>query len=985
MFRELTLLLTDVVESTRLNGELGDAVMGPLWAKHDAVARSLMGQWSGREVGRSDGFLVLFERAIDALGFAQHYHRALRELSIPLKARIGIHTGLIDPRSNAESDIARGAPSVEVDGLALPLTARIMAAARGGQTLLSAECRRTIESSFGDEAAPLGLGWIGPITPPCPSSAPESADSTCNLRLVSQGFWRFKGLESPIQVYQAGDDLDDFTPPADSDKAYRVVRKAGDWRPVRDIPHGLPSEADRFIGRTESLMKIAGLFERGVRLVSILGMGGIGKTRLSLRFASKWLGDYEGGAWFCDLSAATSKNGIIYAMTQALNVPLDKHDPVRSIGAAIAARGRCLVILDNFEQVSVHATDTLGAWLSRAPEAHFLATSRELLGITGEHAVVVEPLPQVDASELLIDRMSAAGLPLPLIPDEAAAIRPLIDLLDGLPLAIELAASRASALPPSQLLARMNERFKLLARSRRTGDRQSTLRATLDWSWGLLSPIERAAFSQCSVFEGGFSLTAAEHVLDLSEGGESVWIADAVQGLVEKSLLRRTAANRLDFLRSVHEYARERLSEMGPDATRSAERRHWRYFSSLSEQDAIADRCVETENLVSACRRAIAAADFDAAAAALVVAWAALNLTGPFSVAIEISQALNRVAYPHAMPASLAALWVSGSARYLAGDVAAARRDLETANGIETTATMRARILGALGQLERSLGHLDRAEELLDSGLREAQKTGDAGLIGRAHNALGSLRFAQGRLASARESFETGLGVARSARDLKQQAALLGNIGVVDRKSGNDESALQHYVAALDLARAIGDRRFEGNMRSNIGLFHHHNGNPAQALPQLRAAQEIAEGAGLMRLLVDVHCNLGLVEESQGRIEAALQRQLEAIRIADGLQDRWLAGHCRIFAARVMVHLDRLTEARQRLHEAEKLLEGSADLAVLGLLDCALADWACKVGRLDLADNWFSSGVARANATKTAPNSELARELRRIGEALSSR
>ncbi len=981
MSEPLTLLLTDVVDSTQLNDRLGDTVMGPLWAEHDRQSRVLMARWRAREVGRSDGFLLLFAQVSDAIGFAHDYHRALAQLVTPLRARVGIHTAAVALRQNSALDVARGAPLLEVDGLALPLAARLMAAAAGQQTLISSESRLALQLQMQGEQLVVQTRQPAPGEADLPKAS--SDQQSIRLRLHDQGYWRLKGIDTPVQVYQSGDADDNFAPPPDSAKAYRVVPSGSDWLPARELPHRLPVERDLFVGRSEALRALAQHFDAGQRLVSLLGIGGIGKTRLSWRYARQWLGEYPGGAWFCDLSAAQGTDGIVYAVAQALELALGKTDPIQLIATAIAERGRCLVILDNFEQVARYAEATLGVWLQQAPDARFIVTSRELLGIAGEQALLLAPLDLPEAELLLRERMAAAGLHLPLAAVEADAVAPLVELLDRLPLAIELAAARARVMPPSELLARMGERFKLLATHHGRHDRQATLRATLNWSWDLLSPAEQLALAQCAVFEGGFTLKTAEAVIDLSTTHNAPWVADVVQALVEKSLLRRSDSHRFDMLRSVHDYAAQRLAASPMQS--AAMHRHWQHFAALDEQAAIANRCIEAENLVAAGRRALEAADLEAAADALVAAWAALNLTGPFSVAIERADALYRAAWPQAMSAALTARWVSGSARYLAGDVAAAQQDLELAAQPGSNLIQQSRALVALGQLERSVGHLQRADELLSRALACASAAADSGLMCRAYNALGILRLSQGRLDDALQSFTTGLGAARLTNDLKQQASLLGNIGVVERRRGNDAAALQHYQEALLLAQQIGDRRFEGNMRSNLGLYFHQVGESDQALSQLQAALQIAQKAGLTRLAANASCNLGLVEESLGHEQPALDAFNEALRLAQQLRDDLLDGHFRVYLGRFMARVGRETDARDCLNQAQLLLVSGVDSAVLGLLACAQAECAALFGDTVAAVNGRDRAYAELEKSNGAVNSELALEYRRVSAWLSSR
>ena len=321
------------------------------------------------------------------------------------------------------------------------------------------------------------------------------------------------------------------------------MRQGELWLPVREIRHSLPAERDAFVGRAEALAELSRQIQSGARLVSVLGIGGTGKTRLVTRYGRSWLGEFPGGVWFCDLAPARSLDGIVSAVAQGLDVPLGRDDPVVQLGHAIAGRGPCLVILDNFEQVARHAAQTLGHWLDRADQARFVVTTREVLGLAGEEVLALPPLPPADGAALFVQRAEAAKPDFQPNAEDQAAIAPLVALLDGLPLAIELAAARVRVMPPRMLLARMSERFKLLASKGGRLDRQSTLRAAFDWSWDLLPTAEKAALAQLSVFEGGFTLEAAEGVLDLSGYDDAPWTVDVVQ-LAGRQVIRARARRR---------------------------------------------------------------------------------------------------------------------------------------------------------------------------------------------------------------------------------------------------------------------------------------------------------------------------------------------------------------------------------------------------------------------------------------------------------
>src|SRR6266571_1225801 len=644
------LLLTDVVDSTQLSERLGEAELAALWAAHDRLARDLLEIRRGREIDKTDGMLLLFEAPADAVAYAMEYQRAVARLNPPLKARAGVHVGPVILRENRPSDVARGAKPLEVEGTAKAVAARVMSVANGGQTLLSADARNALGKTA--------------------------------LRLESHGHWRMKGIAEPIELFEIGEADAAFVPPPDAAKGYRVVREGDLWLPARNIKHSLPAERDSFVNRRETLAELARRLDAGARLVSVLGIGGTGKTRLVTRFGWSWLGDFPGGAWFCDLSRARSLDGIVHAVGEALAVPLGKEDPVTQLGNAIAARGRCLVILDNFEQVSRWAEETLGRWLNRAMEAGFVVTTREVLGLVGEETLALAPLQAPDAAALFVQRAESAKRGFLRTAADRAAIDPLVKLLEGLPLAIELAATRVRVMSPRTLLSRMRERFKLLSSSGRRRDRQATLRSTFDWSWDLLSLADKAALAQLSVFEGGFTMESAEAVLDLSGYEDAPWTVGTVQSLLDKSFVRQVKDGRFDMLVSVQEYASEHLRTerrfpgSGPSALAAAEARHSGYFARLGEKRAVAGACVEIDNLVAACRRAAARGAGEEAAGALEGAWAALNLRGPFSVGVELASVVSGTPGLGAS-ARATAERVAGSALDASGRVAEARTHLE--------------------------------------------------------------------------------------------------------------------------------------------------------------------------------------------------------------------------------------------------------------------------------------------------------------------
>ena len=945
-----TLVLTDVVDSTQLNSRLGDGPMAAIWAAHDRCTRELIRAHGGREVGRSDGFLALFERVEDALAFATGYHRHLAGMAPPIHARVGIHTGSVMLRENSQEDRAQGATPFEVDGVALPVAARLMAAAGAGQTLVS--------------------------------SAVRAAAERLPLRQVSHGHWLFKGIDEPMEVFEIGDASSPMQPPHDSAKGYRVVWESGHWLPAAQIPRQLPAERDGFVGRRDGLHALGRSLEAGARLVSIIGVGGGGKTRLATRYAWEHLGDFPGGAWFCDLSQARSLEGILFAVAQGLQIPLGEVDPVVQLAQAIAGRGSCLVILDNFEQVARHAEATLGQWIEKAPLARFVATTREVLGIAGETVLPLEPLSSTDAAELFVQRAASARFGYAPGAADLSAIRELVRVLDGLPLAIELAAARVRVISPQTLIARVRHSFDLIGVKTGRQDRQLTLRATFDWSWELLSERERAALASLSVFEGGFTLASASAALwPASEPADDV--LDVVQGLVDKSFVRRVSDVRFDLLKTVRDYAGRRLLTEGSFHGSGAafalavRTRHWRYFAALDERTATADRCIDANNLIAACRAAADFGDAPSAAACVVVAWAALRLTGPYRVAVQLAEAACK------LPgigdgASALVHGVAGDALELIGDVESARLHLQLGLACATQAQAKVatvRLLITLGSRQTLDGELEPALSNLEQASRLAAELNDPDLRMRALNALGLHYDHQSRWPQAQRSYAGALELARSLDDRHMEGGLLGNLGGLYFDMGNQQAAQQHYEQSLAVAQEQGDRRWEGNARCNLGLLHQEQGRPELARSQFALALETARQLGHVRLEYTVLCNLGILLSSEGQLDEAGRHFEQAVAAAVACADRRAEGQFRGYLALNQARRGLVEQARASLDAGERLLVAMSDRLSHGLLLCDRAEVELQGERVAKARQAFAGAARIAEALDCKSDSDLRRRL----------
>lgn len=978
MVASAALLFTDVVDSTLTTQRLGDVRAIALWAEHDRRARSLLRQHNGREIGRSDGFLLLFETAADAARYAIEYHTQLADMGIA--ARAGMHVGPVALREESDDDVALGAKHTAVEGLALPVAARVMAMARGGQTLLTAAAMHTLDSRL------LGTG----------------------VEIHGHGHYRLKGIDEPVAIFEIGMTPGcSFTPPSDAEKSYRVVQDGDLWRPVRNIPHRLPAEPDRFVGRGSDLAGIARQFEAGVRLLTLLGPAGTGKTRLAIRYGRGWLGDLPGGVWFCDLCEASTLDGIHVAAASALGVRLGAGDATAQLAEAIAGRGRCLVVFDNFEQVVQYAAATVGRWLD-APEAVFMVTSRERLNLPGEVVQLVEPLP-LDGPAIELFVVRARAVRHDFAPDDAQriVIAEIVRLLDGLPLAIELAAARIAVLAPSQLLLRLRDRFKLLT-GRRGESRQATLRAAIDWSWQLLNSWEQAALEQCSVFDGGFTLAAAEAVIDLSAWPDALSVIDVMQALVDKSLLRRwvpyAAAPRHELDEpyfgmyiSIHEYAAEKCRARSTDFHRELRERHGRFFATFGTDEALEALYThggmqrhhalhrELDNLIAASRHATLRREGEIAVACYRAAWEALALHGPFGVAVTLGDEVLAIEGLDARLVELARLTQSEALTRVGATEGLEPKLVQALERVRLIGDhkLEARIRGRLGNLCLWAGRVDEAHAHYVEALAGAREAGHVLLEGRMHGNVAIACHEQGRVEEAMVHYEAALAIEREIGSQRDEAITLCNFADLLGGQGQTERARETFAASLALLRELGDRDTEAVTLHQLGEFELGQGLIHEALSTLRTALELTRVIGNRRVEGPVLRSVGDALLERGEYDEARSAFEQALTMTRAAPNKRVESTVIAALGNLAFRQGRHAEAAALLADAEMLLREMDDRPLL-------ADLLCTRGLVDLAradrtaaQMALSEAEQVGNAINAGPTSNLNRRIERLRTAIT--
>ena len=529
----VTFLFTDLEGSTRLWEDHPDEMQEAL-ARHDAILRDAIESHRGHVVKTTgDGAHAAFAVASDAIEAAVAAQLAIQsegwDSTGPLRVRVGIHTGAAEIRDG------------DYYGTALNRAARLMSVAHGGQVVVSQTTRDLLRD------APVDL--------------------------VDLGEHRLRDLGEPERVHQVvyADLTRDFPP----------------LRSVENFPSNLPLQTTSFVGRDDDMDEVMEALQ-SARVVTLTGVGGVGKTRLAIQVAADLLPHYRDGAWLIELGPLNTPDGIPDVLATTLSVqPRQGMSTIDSVIEALR-RKETLLVLDNCEHVIGTAARIVEQIVRSCPEVRIVATSREGLGLRGERQITVPSLDLDSSSvELFVDRAREAGSKLAFDDATTPVIAQICTRLDGIPLALELAAARTRMMTPSEIAARLDERFRLLTGGSRTAvERQQTLRQTVDWSYDLLEPQERAMLDRMAVFAGGFTLEAAEAVLS-GDGIDALDIFDGVAQLVDKSLVVADPmedGTRYRLLETIRQYALERLDAAG--ATDTVRRRHAQWYVTFVEREA---------------------------------------------------------------------------------------------------------------------------------------------------------------------------------------------------------------------------------------------------------------------------------------------------------------------------------------------------------------------------------------------------------------
>jgi predicted ATPase/DNA-binding CsgD family transcriptional regulator len=653
----------------------------------------------------------------------------------------------------------------------------------------------------------------------------------------------------------------------------------------------LPVQTTALIGRTEEVAHGCRLLRAPApRLLTLTGTGGVGKTRLSIEIAASLVGEFKDGVCWVPLAGVADAAGVVPAIARTLGVGDETSAPLLDRVSEHLRDRETLLVLDNFEHV-IGAAPTLQTLLSGASRLKMLVSSRTLLRLNGEHEFAVEPLAspreqltshgrsrvyertedslrtlmEYPSVALFVARAQTADARWTLTDDNAHTVAAICARLDGLPLAIELAAARTRLLSPQELLERLHHRLALLTGGARDAlPHHQTLRRTIDWSYDLLEPNERRLFGRLAVFAGGWTIDAAEQVC----GDDQTDVLDGLQRLLDDSLIQhdRTphdrATTRLLMLDTLREYALERLEQQ--DELAALREQHARYFAARAE---------ETRALLAQGGAEQAAhlerwdADDDNLQAAL--AWSR-DAAGDATLFLRLAGSLWRYW-------ELRGRFTEGR-QWLDAALTASETVLPTED--------RARVLDGAGILADYQGDYSRAEALYQRSLDTWRALGNQRGVARALNGLGGMAAVRGDAVEARRLYEQSLALRRALGDRADEATTLNNLALVAFDQEQFAEAQRYFEQSLQIARSIGDERGVARGLANVGLAAMYRGDPAEAEHLLEASLAMYRTLGEPSAIAHILGNLGKVALSGGNMGRAFDLYVESLDLFATIEDR---------------------------------------------------------------------------------------------------
>ena len=872
----VTFLFTDIQGSTQLWQQFPNAMPEALKRHHEILRRAIEEHRGYVFQIIGDAFCAAFHTAPDGLNAALAAQRGLRDAAWgetgPIRVRMALHSGAVELR------LGEYTSGEYVSGLTLSRAARLLSAGHGGQVLLSLPASELVQ-----ERLPEGV------------------------ELRDLGAQRLKDLVRPEHIFQTiTPDLPAEFPPL----------KTLDAR-----PHNLPAQLTSFIGRQGEMAEIKGTLLRAApvtRLLTLSGPGGTGKTRLALQIAANLIDEFPDGAWFVDLAPLSDPERVPGAVAAALGL---REVPWRPLGELLADYLRLkklLLVLDNCEHLVEACARIAQALLQAGAEVKILATSREPLAIPGEVVYRVptlslpdpqappaaEAISQSEAVRLFAERAAAARPDFAVTDAIAPAIVQICTRLDGIPLAIELAAARLRALSVEQIADRIEDRFRLLTSGSRTSlPRQQTLRALIDWSYNLLTEEERKLFQRLAVFSGGWTLEAAEATCS-GEGIGEFDLLDLLAHLVDRSLVvveEPEGLPRYRLLETIRQYAAEVLDES--DRSAYWRSRHLDTYLTLAEEAGLVLRSSqdilwmerlekEHDNLRAALETAWQGGETQAVlrlGAALYYFW---YRRGHIQEGMQHLQQAASLPEAQQHPLELARLLEGlGLYYWLNGEYVSTLKTLDQALILAKSMGAPARVTQALVLYYRSvadmrLGNFTAAQQEAEAALALPEEIQYTYGLAVSNYGLGRIWLEQGQIQAARPHLEQALIWSRTAGDRLVISLVLNSLELVAISDGDYSGALALNQESLELAWQMKDMWMVSGALREAGNVSQAIGDYPAASDYFTESGEISRQQGLLNDYARTRFNLGYVAVLQGRLPAARSKLHESLELFSRFDNR---------------------------------------------------------------------------------------------------
>ena len=877
-------LLTDIEKSTE-KWEKYRVQMGYILVQHDAILKEVIEDHDGKVVKHTgDGIFAVFEEGAPlhcAIEIQKRFAREDWGVIGDLRIRIGLHAGEAEKRGD------------DYFGSAVNRTARIMAAAWGGQILLSPEVK-------------------------------DSCSMPSDAILKDHGVHLLHDLGDPQQIYslQYPDMVPEDFPPIHSLSAH---------------PHSLPSQATAFVGREKEMDELKKMIDNPqCRLINLVGPGGIGKTRLALQVAAEKIEKFKDGVYFVPLDAMTigSIQFLVFTIADSLKFAFYSREDPKVQLLNYLRRKEMLIIMDNFEHL-INEAELLVEIFENAPKIKFLVTSRERLRLKGEWIMEIMGLAAPsEIGEDDIEKYSAVQLFI----ESAKRIKPdfvlskvdhkyvieICKLVEGMPLGIELAASWVRSLSNSEIVQEINKGVDFLTSTLQdVPQRHRSLRAVFDYSWDLLSKEEQKIYRTLSVFRDGFQKEAAEQVAQAT-------ITD-LSSLSDKSLVRRTPQGRYEMLQILRKYAAEKL-ERKPDLKRQVNDIHCTYYANFIERRAKELRETKTQEFLNEIGREIE------------------NLRSAWQWAVEnnkideLGKLLKSIYYFYEMRG-----WLQEGEQICRMTAEMLRIKYKRDFKDKQIQEFYGNVISRWGGFCRRLSEYEKARELLEESHGISKELGLEKETAFALNELGVIAYRFGKFARAKQIHENALEIRERLGNKKAVAVSLNNLGVVAFSIGDYEEARSLHEKAMKMREEINDQYGLASSMNNLGNVLHSLGEPAEAKRLYEKSLEIRRELGDRPGIGSNLNNLGITAEKLGELDEAKRLYEESIAIKKEIGDQRAIANTIDNLGRVLHLMGKDDEAKKQYRGALKILKQVKAIPTLLAVFVGIGELLLNEGNHELA------------------------------------